>query len=383
MFKYLLHSSLANYDATSKTWKFELDRRISNPTSLRVAKITYSTPGDTSPHPQVVYLRSNALARMVTQKHTLELREKNHENGTNIFGVLSETHTRGRYRLLGGRRFPVNPSASERNIDIYFTDGDTILDGAAGSGGSSHSGGSSGTGADTQIEAFNDLLAWFDFAPSRTLDNSFNPVSTAGSAVRYLYNRSPAPASLILTAGNPMLLANMGSSGGIGAVQDSGYFFLDSTTPTAAYGQEWQVHHLFQAQSNFNQGIYLFDNYYGAFFCDPQGQCGVLNGSGGTTVLFCNNLTWIPLHPYILSFSRASLDPDGDGVFEYYYVLRLEDLSTDAVQTETVPAGRASGTLRIYMTALFFAQNKLSHDGWDVGGAGQVPCIIFFGMVFF
>ena len=110
--------------------------------------------------------------------------------------------------------------------------------------------------------------------------------------------------------------------------------------PTALYSQEWQLHHLFQAQSNFGQGCYMFDNHYGAFFCDPAGQCGVLNGSGGTTVQFCLNLTWIPLHPYILSFCRASLDPDGNGIFEYYYVLRLEDLSTDVVQTETVPAGR-------------------------------------------
>ena len=102
MFKFLAHSSLASYDAVTKTWTFDLDKRISNPTSLRLAKATYSTPGDTSPHPQVVYLRSNALARMIPQKHTLELRAQNHENAANVIAVLSETHTRGRYRILGG-----------------------------------------------------------------------------------------------------------------------------------------------------------------------------------------------------------------------------------------------------------------------------------------
>jgi len=130
MFKYLLHSSLANYDAATKKWTFNLDRRISNPTALRLAKAAYSTPGDTSPHPMVVYLRSDALARMIPQKHTLELRALNHENAANVIAVLSETHTRGRYRILGGRQFPIDPAASERQIDIFFTDGDRLLDGS-------------------------------------------------------------------------------------------------------------------------------------------------------------------------------------------------------------------------------------------------------------
>ena len=60
--RFLLHSSLANYDAATRKWVFALDKRISNPVSLRVVKATYSTPGDTSPHPQTVYLRSDALA---------------------------------------------------------------------------------------------------------------------------------------------------------------------------------------------------------------------------------------------------------------------------------------------------------------------------------
>ena len=107
MYKYLLHSSLSSYDAASKKWTFNLDRRISTPTSLRLAKAAYSTPGDTSPHPQVVYLRSDALARMIPRKHTLELRALNHENAANIIAVLSETHTRGRYRILGGGSSPL------------------------------------------------------------------------------------------------------------------------------------------------------------------------------------------------------------------------------------------------------------------------------------
>ena len=130
MQKFLLHSSLANYDAVSKRWTFALEKRLSNPTRIRLRKATYSTPGDVSPHPQVVYLRSNALARMITRKHTMELRSVGHENASNVIATLTETHTRGRYRIVGGQTFPVNPNQSERNIDLYFTDGDTVLDGA-------------------------------------------------------------------------------------------------------------------------------------------------------------------------------------------------------------------------------------------------------------
>ena len=64
----------------------------------------------------------------------MELRSVGHENASNVIATLTETHTRGRYRIVGGQTFPVNPNQSERDIDLYFTDGDTVLDGAYGSG---------------------------------------------------------------------------------------------------------------------------------------------------------------------------------------------------------------------------------------------------------
>ena len=56
--KFLLHSNLATFDATSKKWFFNLDKRISNPRVIKLAQATFTTAGDTSPHPHVVYLRS-------------------------------------------------------------------------------------------------------------------------------------------------------------------------------------------------------------------------------------------------------------------------------------------------------------------------------------
>ena len=337
--KYLLHSSHATYNSTTKKWIFDLDRRISNPTVIRLAKATFTTPGDLSVHPAVIYMRSDALARMISKKHTVELRDLNHESNSNVIATLTETHARGRYRIIGGPTFPVNPNSSERQIDIYFTDGDTILEGETGSGGGGSSSTASATDAD--IAAFTDLLAWIDFAPARTLDNSFVQVDTAGDEVRYLYNRSPAPQTLVFVGNNPLELATLGN--GLGAIQDSGYAFIDSTTPTADFDQEWQCHHIFQAQSNFGQGTYMFDLYYGAFLCDPSGACKVLNGSGGTTVTALSNMTWIPLRAYLVTFNRVLHDLDGDGNDEYCFYIRLEDLSDTTgatVSTEYTLAGR-------------------------------------------
>ena len=66
---------------------------------------TFTTAGDTDPHPTVVYLRSNVLSRLIKRKHTVSLRNVGHENPENVLAVLTETHTRGRYAMSRGRTF--------------------------------------------------------------------------------------------------------------------------------------------------------------------------------------------------------------------------------------------------------------------------------------
>ena len=68
--KYLLHSESATFDATAKKWFFYLEKRISNPRVIRLAQASFTTAGDTDPHPSVVYLRSDAISRMCVRKHT-------------------------------------------------------------------------------------------------------------------------------------------------------------------------------------------------------------------------------------------------------------------------------------------------------------------------
>ena len=114
--KYLLHSDSATFDATAKKWFFNLDKRISNPRVVRLAQASFTTAGDTDPHPSVVYLRSDAISRMCVRKHTITLQDTGHENDTNILAVLTETHTRGRYSMNAGRSFTVQLRKGYRHL---------------------------------------------------------------------------------------------------------------------------------------------------------------------------------------------------------------------------------------------------------------------------
>ncbi len=335
MFKYLLHSSLSTYDSTTCTWTFNLDRRISNPTSLRLAKAVYSTPGDTSPHPQVVYLRSNALARMIPRKHTLELRDSNHENSANVIAVLSETHTRGRYRILGGRGFPVDPAASERKIDIFFTDGDTVLSGACGAGAATPD------GSDAEIaDLTGDLLAWFDFAPARTLDSAYGQAEDVGDAVAHLYNRSPGPSTLTFVNqyGSDMQLAAVGETKGV-TRNGSWQSFADLSTPTGDLDEVFCVHSLFITPPVQGTFSYLFDIFLLKIFTWDAGSMAYKDLGGSNSTI---PVSTIPGRAYILTAERrpATVDYNGNGIIEgHEFVFRLEDLVTDVVVSHTLQQG--------------------------------------------
>ena len=132
--KFLLHSSNAAYDAATKTFVYNLDRRLANPRTLQVERATFTPVSTLSPMPHVVYMHSAALSSMVRAKHTVVLTAEAHENASDVIAVLEETHTRGRYAVRdNGPVYTTNRDAHTRRIDIYFTDGaGTKLDGLLG-----------------------------------------------------------------------------------------------------------------------------------------------------------------------------------------------------------------------------------------------------------
>ena len=126
--RFLVHSGNATYDPTLKKYLFNLDRRIPNPTKMKISKVNFIA-STASRYPQVVYLRSDAIDTLIKVKHTLDLTDDNHENSTNVLSVLEETHNIERYRSSGAVMFPIHGHKASTKIDFYFTDNNQILDG--------------------------------------------------------------------------------------------------------------------------------------------------------------------------------------------------------------------------------------------------------------
>ena len=296
--RYLLHHEDATYDTATKTYWFNLDRRISNPTRIRVNKAAY-TAATAGSYPQIVYIRSHALSEMARNKHTVELKGANHENPSNVLCALQEGAILGRYTLEDARvhQFPTHKHLPVRRIDLTFTNNRTVLDGqvAAGGGG----GGSSSAVTDATIAAFNDLTIWLDLDPARTLNAAFATCSVLGDLPKPLYSRSPPPAGLILTGNWDFELVLMkagllGISRDTNPAQGHGQALNDSSYPTSTWTEEFQVHHIWKSGSNYSQtsGLFKLNNYN--CYVWPSGN-GAINfrNSGGQNVAL-TNINWIP-----------------------------------------------------------------------------------------
>ena len=338
--KYLLHSEDATYDTATKKWTFDLDQRISNPREIILSNATFECSTDTSPFPSVVYMRSDALHNLIRHKHTVELKGTKHENASNVIAVLSETHTRGRYRINGKRVFRVNPNSNQRVIDIYFTNGSTILDGTVtGSGGG---GGGGGAVTDATIEAFNDLTVWLDLAPARTLTAAYAECSALGDLPKHLYSRLPTPAGLIMTGNWDFELVNM-KTGLLGISRDTdpslghGQALNDSSYPTSTWTQEFQVHHIWKSGSIYSQTSGLFKlNYYNCYvWPSGNGAINFRNSTGQNITL--SNINWIPNRVYLTSIKRVY--NTSTSAYEFHW--RHEDIEVASVVTEVTDAGAA------------------------------------------
>ena len=118
--RFLLNNGNASYE--NGKWTFELDRRLSNATTFRLTKGSFTASTDKASPPHCVYLRSDAIHKLSGEKTTQVLKSVQHEDSSNVLAVLEEQHTTGRYRLME----PCNPFelvyGHIRNFDVFFTD---------------------------------------------------------------------------------------------------------------------------------------------------------------------------------------------------------------------------------------------------------------------
>ena len=338
--KYLLHSCNATFNATTKRWIFTLDQHIMVPKVMTVDRAHFTCTTATSPFPDVVYMRSDAIARMMQRKHTVQLQSGNHIDDTNILAVMTETHARGRYAV--GKEFREDPMKSRREIDIYFTDGcGTVLEGeySAGSGGT---GTTTTSATDGDIELINDLLMWIDYDSARTLDSNFAGIAgNVGDNFKYIYPRVPSDGNLVFivqnAAGNDeMELALLGAGPGMRqeTPNASGWYMMDSVTSgNPILAATWQLHHTFMMPATLSPSTgSLFDVGELILGYEPSGQWFYYNSSNQKTIL---NTTWIPLRSYLLSVSK---EPTGaQGAHELHF--RFEDLLLGTVVDEVVSEG--------------------------------------------
>ena len=226
--------------------------------------------------------------------------------------MLEERHNKARYSLEEApRTLRVKKHENVTEIDVYWTDNQTVLDMEA-------TAVAVASGTDSDVEAIaGDLLAWFDFAPARTLDVAYAPATDATDPVSFLYNRTPAPATLtFLNAyGSEFQLANIGSAKGI-TRDGSWQSLVDSSTPTGDLDESFTAHCLFSAPPAIGTFSYIFDlgPLLKCFFWDG-GAIGFKNKQGNNATV---PVSLVPSRSYLVSISRrpATIDHDGDGVID-------------------------------------------------------------------
>ena len=324
VYRLLLHSGEATYNATTKKYIFNLEKRISRPKSMKIVKCNYSNSSG-STHPLVVYAESDNLTRLTKQKHTLKLKSNNHENQTSVLCTLQETHTIGRYDLQGDiRTFETDPDYYIKEVDIFFTNNGTLLP-------KSSETAQNATGSDDEIlnTLGDDLLGFIDFAPARTLSQSFQQLSTAGDIVYYLYNRGPNTSLIFQNSyGAGTQLASIGNhrgvtrSGSWESVIDSTPIDLNTTT----VGPDFSVHSLFKLTTL--DWCLLWNVGYQKIYIWQQ-QLAYEDANGAKVGV----MQVLPHVDYLLTVSRKTVNQVVN--FEW----RLERLDTNEVTTAVSGSG--------------------------------------------
>ena len=319
--RYLLHHSDSTYDAATKRFTFTLDKRISNPVFFRVNKVTFTAPtADT--YPSVVYLRSNALTSLSKTKHTVELKSDDHENNSNVLAVLEETHTKGRYAMKGTISFPVHGHTSSRSIDVYFTDGTTVLAGESVPAPLGI--------ADSDIEGITDLTLWMDMAPNTLLDSNYAETPDVGDSVRYIYQNSNADITFLFSGYDDFEVTAFGQGRGISS-DVSWQYANDSTIWNGWHGQgvngtdeSYTIVFAMKTPDNTITGYTRVFDFYSVKVWIRQGTFAYeLGGSSYPHA----NVSMLPLKDYLITIKRA--DIDGNGTYSYYTT--IERLDTNVV----------------------------------------------------
>ena len=126
--RFLIHSEDATYE--TDRWVFNLDRQISRPSRLTLRKVHYTAASSTPDAISTVYLRSDKLHEASRIKHTVELKDAQHEDSSNVLAILTPYETLANCYKMERREVTVrlHPHIPLRKIDFYFTNNRALLD---------------------------------------------------------------------------------------------------------------------------------------------------------------------------------------------------------------------------------------------------------------
>ena len=328
--RYLLHHSDATYDQTTKKWTFTLDRRISNPRSITIKKCVFTaSTDDENDYPSVVYMRSDALHANAKIKHTVELKGSDHENSSDVLAVLEETHTLGRYAMKEkGVTLPVHGHTHLRSIDIYFTDGTTVLHGKLADLDPADDDSISDMGASV-------VLCWFDWdkLPTMLDENDLAIDGEIGDGIMTVQSRSPGSTSLVIkNTTEQMKWVALGETHGITALV-SGAELEDETFPNVASSGTTKIcMYVFQVPTVTTHDVVLWNNYFWFNYLDTSDGdvCVMYYWSTQSEIFtrftpdFPNGSTWLVHH------TSSTVNN------QHHLVSKFTNLATNVTTTDTI-----------------------------------------------
>jgi hypothetical protein len=229
-------------------------------------------------------------------------------------------------------------------------------------------------GTDASIAAITNVIAWLDYAPSRTFDSTFTSSTVGGPLVQYIYNRA-SNSELIMTNsyGSGMSLANLGN--GLALTRTGNWESSADSQPMAVsdLSEQFSVHSIIRLANT--SWTYFWDLYLNKTLM--WGNPAVLSYYDASDARqSVSGINMIPNRNYLLSVTRVS---DGAGAYNFEY--RVEDLddSTATPQTSTVVGaglpmqanpqnwrfGHASTHFQHYMGPFFYLKGAVLAEQED------------------
>ena len=253
--------------------------------------------------------------------HTIILTDTQHENAVDVFAILEDTHTTGRYRMIEDPRVVPLTYSHLRNLDFYFTD-------PAGNNLSFTETAEDAVTA-AAIAARSDLFLFLNFSDETKV------TQTGGTLLQEIEAVNDSTFEFIPNSGSGIAYVDFGSNGGK-CVQFNNDWIRLNDTSTVAEPATGTLSILFESQANSTDVQVIVDWYRWRIYVNAGGKLSYYASGDGEineTSISVDNST-----DYLLSVRR-----DGGAPGEFAW--RLEKLSDNTVQTATSGHGdNDSGT---------------------------------------